>query len=215
MKANRIIYICGSDGSGKTTIIKELESSFIKQGYKTRHIWLRSPKIISKPLMAYCRIVGLTKYKTINNIRFGKHEFYKSKFVSWLFPILQLIDVKIKWYFEQKKIKNDEIVLFDRFSLDTLADLMVDTRRMNLHKTWIGKEFIKQIPGNTEIIVLKVDEKNIRARKEDTRYDELLDYKVLVYKLLSEDLNIKVIDNNNDYSLAIKKTFDYILDGKN
>ncbi|MDY7394084.1 hypothetical protein UMM65_02445 [Aureibaculum sp. 2210JD6-5] len=212
---NSIIYIAGSDGSGKTTILKEVEDRIIAQGHKTRHIWLRSPKIISKPLMAYCRLVGLTKRYTTDGVKYSKHEFYRSAFVSWIFPILQVIDFKIKWYFEKRKIKDNEIILFDRFSLDTLADLIVDTRKMNLHKTWIGKEFVKALPERTKMVILKVDENVIRERKKDTLHDELLKYKVDVYNLLSKDLNIKVIDNNNDYKTTLKDTFKFILNEEN
>lgn len=208
---NSTIYIAGSDGSGKTTILKDIEEKINSSGKKTKHIWLRSPKILSKPLLAYCRLIGLTKYKIIDGVRYGKHEFYKSSNVSWLFPILQLVDFKIKWFFERKKIKSNEIVIFDRFSIDTLADLMVDTRRMDLHKSWIGKEFIEAIPKNSKIVILKVDEAVIRKRKKDTLHDELLEDKVKVYNLLSKDLYIKVIDNNKDYNIVLEDAFNYII----
>jgi len=212
---NSIIYIAGSDGSGKTTILREIEDKIVSGGNKTRHIWLRSPKLTSKPLMAYCRLVGLTKYKIVDGIKYGKHEFYKSTFVSWLFPILQLLDFNIKWFMEKRKIKENEILLFDRFSIDTLADLIVDTRRMTLHKSWIGKSFINAIPENTKIVILKVDENVIRERKKDTLYDELLQDKINVYDLLSKDLNIKVIDNNKDYKCAFHEALNYIRYGQN
>ena len=208
---NSTIYIAGSDGSGKTTILKDIEEKINSSGKKTKHIWLRSPKILSKPLLAYCRLIGLTKYKIIDGVRYGKHEFYKSSNVSWLFPILQLVDFKIKWFFERKKIKSNEIVIFDRFSIDTLADLMVDTRRMDLHKSWIGKEFIEAIPKNSKIVILKVDEAVIRKRKKDTLHDELLEDKVKVYNLLRKDLYIKVIDNNKDYNIVLEDAFNYII----
>ena len=208
---NSTIYIAGSDGSGKTTILKDIEEKINSSGKKTKHIWLRSPKILSKPLLAYCRLIGLTKYKIIDGVRYGKHEFYKSSNVSWLFPILQLVDFKIKWFFERKKIKSNEIVIFDRFSIDTVADLMVDTRRMDLHKSWIGKEFIEAIPKNSKIVILKVDEAVIRKRKKDTLHDELLEDKVKVYNLLSKDLYIKVIDNNKDYNIVLEDAFNYII----
>lgn len=207
---DRVIYIAGSDGSGKTTILDDVEKELIKQSKKTRHIWIRSPKILSKPLMLYCRLAGLTKYKTIDGVKYGKHEFYKSRFVSMLFPILQLLDFKIKWYLEKKRIKPDEILLFDRFSLDTLADLMVDTKRMHLHQTSIGRSFIALIPENTKILIPLVDENTIRNRKKDTLYDEKLALKIKVYKKLGQDLNIKTVDNNKPYDEAIKNVFKYL-----
>jgi len=199
---NKIYYLCGPDGSGKTSYIEEIERKLISQDLVTRHIWIRSPKIFSKPLMAYCRLVGLTKYKIIDGVKYGKHEFYRSKFVSYLFPILQLIDFKIKWLMEQKKIRKDEIILFDRFSLDTLVDLMVDTNRMDLHASRIGRAFIRLLPQNTFTMFMNVDEQIIRQRKKDTLYDEHLDVKIKAYKILATSLNLQLIDNNRPFDIV-------------
>lgn len=207
---NEIIYITGADGSGKTTFLNDIESELISQEKVAKHIWIRSPKILSKPLMAYCRLKGLTKYKTINGVVYGKHEFYKSAFVSWLFPILQLFDFTIKWFIESKGIKSNEILLFDRFSLDTLADLMVDTNRLDLHKTWIGRSFINLIPINTTILIPIVSEDIIRNRKKDTLHDDHLKKKIEVYNILVKDLKIKSIDNNRNYKKAKNDFFIYL-----
>lgn len=101
------------------------------------------------------------------------------------------------------------ILLFDRFNLDTLADIMVDTRNYNLHKTGIGRKFIELSPVEAELLVLNVDEAIIRSRKKDTLFDEHLSYKVEVYKKLAEDLNIKVINNNKDFESVKKEVFKY------
>ena len=202
---NKIYYLCGPDGSGKTSYIEEIERKLKDRKNSTHHIWIRSPKILSKPLMVYCRLVGLTKYKTIDGVKYGKHEFYKSKMVSYLFPLLQLIDFKIKWKLEQRKIKENEIILFDRFSLDTLVDLMVDTNRMDLHKTWIGKAFIKLVPASTITMVMNVDEQIIRQRKKDTLYDEHLDVKIKAYKIIAASLNLPLIDNNRPFDTVKKE----------
>lgn len=207
---NRVIYIAGSDGSGKTTYLKKVEEELLSNKNITNRIWLRSPKITSKPLMVYCRLVGLTQRETIDGILFSRHDFYKSTFVSWLFPKLQLLDFKIRWYSERKKIKENEVVLFDRFSLDTLADLMVDTHKMDLHKTSIGKSFIKLLPKNIKIIVLHVDENVIRSRKEDTVHDKTLALRVKVYAILSKDLGLKVIDNNREFEIVKNEINNYL-----
>lgn len=204
------IYIAGPDGIGKTTYLLDIENELITKKIKTKHIWIRSPKITSKPLMAYCRLVGLTKRKTIDEIAYSTHEFYKSKFVSWVFPKLQLLDFKIKWYLERRKIKENEVVLFDRFSLDTLADLMVDTHLLDLHKTNIGKSFIKMLPKNIKIIILYVDENVIRSRKKDTVHDKNLALKIKVYKILSQDLGLKVIDNNRELEIVKRDINNYL-----
>lgn len=205
------IYITGPDGSGKTTYVKLIERHYKRLNYKVKNVWIRSPKILSKPLMAYCRVVGLTKYRYINGIRYGGHEFYRSRFVSSIFPVLQLIDFKIKWYFVKKTIENEfDYIIFDRFVFDTLADLMVDTERYDLHKSKIGKIFLNQLPDNTKTVVLLADAHNIRERKEDTRYDPLLDKKLKVYKILARDLNLIIIDNNLNLEVVKNNIFNQL-----
>jgi len=203
-------YITGPDGSGKTSYLKEVERKLIEQNKKYKHIWIRSPKITSKPLMLLCRITGLTKYKVIDGVKYGKHEFYRSKFVSWLYPILQYIDFRIKWYLEKRKLKKSEIALFDRHAIDTLIDIMVDTGKIVLHKKRLGKAFIRLIPKNTSIIVMDTKEAIIRSRKKDTLHDEHLAQKVNAYREVSESLGLKVIDNNRPYEEVKKDVFNYL-----
>jgi len=195
-------YLTGPDGSGKTTYLKEIEELLNKREEQTQHIWIRSPKIFSKPLMGFCRLVGLTKYDYIDGIKYGGHQFYRSKFISWLFPFLQLIDFYIKWLFQKRLIKNNITILFDRFVLDTLADLMVDTHRFDLHKTWVGKQFLKLMDKDFKIIVLKVDENIIKARKLDTKHDPNTAIKNEIYALLAKDLGLLEICNNREMEVV-------------
>ena len=210
---NKTIYLAGPDGIGKTTYINYIEETIIDK--KTRHIWIRSPKIVSKPLMLYCRLIGLTKYNVVNNVIYGVHDFHKSAFVSFVFPFLQLIDFKIKWFLEKQRICVNEVILFDRYNLDTLADLMVDTQKMHLHKTWLGKQFVKMLPSNSIVIILRVNESIIRERKIDTLYDEKLALKIKVYDVLSEDLGIKTIDNNGNISMVKKEILNFVNNDEN
>lgn len=190
-------YLTGSDGAGKTTLLENIKSKLNDNNIKNTYVWLRSPKITSKPLMVYCRLVGLTKYKIIDGEQYGVHDFHKSKMVSKIFPYLQLIDFKIKWYLKKRKIPKDDVILFDRFNIDTLADLMIDTKNLELHKTNIGKKFLNFLPNRMNVIILMVEEDIIRQRKKDTLYDENLNFKLKVYKKLAEDLDIKIVNNND------------------
>lgn len=203
-------YITGPDGSGKTSYLKEVEQKLIRQNIKYKHIWIRSPKITSKPLMLFCRITGLTKYKLIDSVKYGKHEFYRSKFVSWLYPFLQYIDFLIKWELEKRKLKDSEVLLFDRHALDTLIDIMIDTGKMDLHTKHIGKSFIRLIPKNCSTILMVVDEEVIRKRKIDTLHDEHLSQKIEAYKLVANYLYLKLINNNRPYEEVKKEVFKHL-----
>lgn len=206
---NKFIYFIGPDGSGKTTILKKIINDYKKS---FRHEWIRSPKIISKPLMLICRLIGLTKYKKIGNIKYGSHNFEKSKIVSLIFPYLQLLDFIIVWNLKKIFIMKNEIIIFDRFCIDTLADLMVSTKRMDLHKSWVGKEFIKLLPKKIIIMNLNVKESNIKKRKIDTKFDQSINQKIKIYKILCEYLKIKTFDNNSDLDVSYSNIKKYIDD---
>ena len=204
---NKSIYLIGTDGSGKTTYIKKIQK---KYNINFEYIWIRSPKIFSKPLMLICRIFRLTNYKYINNVKFGKHSFEKSKFVSHVYPYLQLLDFKIIWYLKKIFIQNNKNMIFDRFSIDTLADIMVSTKKMHLHKTWVGRQFVKSIPENTILLNIYVNEKNIKKRKFDTKFDDNIKLKIKVYKILCDYLNIPLFDNNKDITLVFDEICSYV-----
>lgn len=202
-------YITGPDGSGKSTYLKEIANELSGQGRIYRHIWIRSPKILSKPLMLYCRLVGLTSYKKIDGIVYGKHEFYKSRFVSAIFPYLQYIDFRLKWFFLKMNVGKNQIFLFDRFNLDTLVDLMVSTRNMDLDQSWVGRKFLDLSYPNTSLVILDVMEEIIRKRKKDTLFDENLGLKIKAYHKLSKEYHIPLINNNGDSTTTRNKIFEH------
>ena len=208
---NTAIYLTGPDGCGKTAHLEEIKRYLEEQGINYKHIWLRSPKILSKPLMLICRLVGLTKYINIEGVRYGKHEFYRSRIVSWLFPVLQLIDFKLKWYLLRQKLKKDEIVIFDRFAIDTLADLMSDTHRWDLHTTATGRKMLRLIPDPCKIIMLRADESVIISRKKDTLFDEQLSSKIKAFDILGKHLDLAEVDNNSDFKIAREEVIKHIV----
>ncbi len=196
------IYLAGSDGSGKSSLLTALKNELEQKGIMVSNVWIRSPKILSKPLMAYCRLRGYTKYYITDGIRYGNHNFSSSKFVSLLFPYLQYFDLRIVLWL--KRIPRG-VVFYDRFALDTLADIMVSTHRFDLHKKSIGKAFLRLLPPSVTILVVDVNEKIIRMRKPDTLHDPNLALKIKAYRILSKDLNIETLDNNSEFSSALEK----------
>lgn len=192
----KMIYCCGADGSGKSTYLREIELDLNKRGFKTCSLWIRSPKILSKPLMLYCHLIGLTKYRYIDGFKFGNHSFEKSLLVRSLFPVLQLIDFKLKWALLKRKGVNANYILMDRFVVDTLIDLMVSTKRFDLFRSWIGKSFFKMLPSDALMLCFDANAVLIRSRKADTQYDVNLDLKLNLYRKICDHLNIVSIVNS-------------------
>lgn len=205
------IYLTGPDGSGKSTLLEAIKNEMQKKGIETTTVWLRSPKIFSKPLMAYCRLKGYTKYYMKDGVKYGYHNFSSSKAVSFLFPFLQYIDFRIALLLKKRP---QGIILYDRFVLDTLADLMVSTRRLDLHKTWIGRRFLCLMPPSTKVFIIMVDELIIRQRKLDTLHDPNLSLKINIYGILAKDLNFEVLNNNGEFESTLTILKEYFVNNE-
>ena len=205
------IYLTGADGSGKSTLLNAIKIELQNGGIETTTVWLRSPKIFSKPLMAYCRLKGYTKYYMKDGVKYGYHNFSSSKAVSFLFPFLQYIDFRIALLLKKRP---QGIILYDRFVLDTLADLMVSTRRLDLHKTWIGRRFLCLMPPSTKVFIIMVDELIIRQRKLDTLHDPNLSLKINIYGILAKDLNFEVLNNNGEFESTLTILKEYFVNNE-
>lgn len=200
-KGPRFYYIAGPDGSGKSTHLEALREGLAAAGITGVHIWLRSPKLLSKPLLLFCRLAGFTRYETVEGIRTGTHDFYRSKLISWKYPWLQYLDMRIYMYLKVKRrFKARSVNVFlDRYVLDTLADLMVDTRRFDLHKKPVGRLFLKLMPPLESIVILDAEEEVMRKRKRDVSVDPNVAFKLKAFRTLAQDLGITLIDNNREF----------------
>lgn len=200
-------YISGPDGSGKTTHAMVLLDKLHSRHIDAKYVWCRSPKFLSKPLLAYCRLVGLTKYWEENGIKVGTHHFYKSKLVSKIYPWLQFFDMMIFKFFKiilPFYIKRKSIII-DRFVYDTLVDLMVDTNRYNMYTENVGKHFLKMMPTGAKVVFLDVDEDTLRKRKRDVSVDPNLKLKRELFLNLAKNLKIMVINTAQQYKIVEKK----------
>ena len=83
-----LIYVMGIDGSGKSTVSEYLADELREKGYDVDVVWLRFNHVITKPLLGFCRLIGLTRYETCDGIRVGYHDFYKSSVISFFFILL-------------------------------------------------------------------------------------------------------------------------------
>lgn len=195
----KYIYICGSDGSGKSTQIKLLSEYFdtIKEPYE--YCYFRYPRFFTKILLFIAKILNYTKYVSKGNVKLWYHEIYRSSILSVLYPIIFIIDVKILWKIKLIHISNNiKNVILDRFILDILIDVMVETNNYDLHNSKIGKMYIKTIPNNTKIVMLFADYDIIKNRRPDLMIDEWLKKRILLYEKISQ--KYEIIKINADQS---------------
>ncbi len=174
-RPGRLICLSGVDGVGKTTHAKLLVQTLRAAGRPSRYVWLRYTHYVSLAVLAVARLLGLTRYQTINGVRYGSWEFHRNRVIAAVFPWTVLIDMAAKsagslyW-----RLWRGEWVVADRFVPDILVDLMVATARRDLHRHLVGRLFRGLIPAGARIVILDVAEDDLRARRPDLVHEPSL-----------------------------------------
>ena len=180
-KLPRYIYFCGPDGAGKSTQIKLLTNFFSRNGHIYQYRYFRYPRIFTRLILFFGKILDYTSYERYGEINLWYHEFYKSKMLSKIYPIMFLIDLLIIWNLSKVNRSRFDYIILDRFVIDILVDISLETNRPNIFKEKIGKIFLGIIPPKTKIIMLNADYVTIKKRREDLQFDKWLNKRIERY----------------------------------
>lgn len=201
---NRTMFICitGIDGVGKTTHVNLIIEYLRGKGIKCQYKWLRFHHLFSLPLLAFCRVVGYTRASTLENYqKCSYHEFYKSRFISSVYPWILFVDT---FLFTTIKVYIPMFfgisIVSDRFIYDTLIDVAVATRDHKIYKKTVGKLFLKLIPKNAHFVMLALDKSIILSRRPELKEDLTFDERYALYEKFSSQFNIDVEDNGDSTS---------------
>jgi len=191
-----LICIAGIDGSGKTTVAKQL----IKLHYSFKYIWARWEPFILYPLIWF---VNRNKGKESNiekhykSKKNKKQKLLRSNIVKgiWLFLgeidyLLQLIFKFYMPYLFNKKIICDRYI-YD-FYIDQAINLSVTS---DVFTAFLKKRiFFYVFPKPTHVIYINVSSDVGFNRKQDGTSLEYLDERKLFYDKLSNIYNVTIID---------------------
>lgn len=193
-----LIFITGVDGSGKSYFAKRLIEELHLLGIPVQHLWSRFNNILSKPLLAFCRLIGLNYYETENGTLMGYHDFEKSKIISWCFIVCQLIDIWIVTLFKiWPRIISGEILVCDRGAYDTLIDIMVDTKNGSLCDSKIARAFLFLLPRHHRVFFLWRQPEEIYRSRPDVIIDRNFEFRYQLYLSCADTFGWSIIDNNN------------------
>lgn len=208
----RFIYFAGVDGSGKSTYVDLLIKEFKQRGLKAKRVWLRFNYLFTKPVLLYCRIVGLTRRPLRGGKKISVHDFYKSPSIGKTIQYLHFFDTYIHYFFKVYLVKifTGTYILCDRFVYDILADFMIENRDFDLPKKPIAKSLLKLIPKDAKVLYFSVSKSEILKRKPSVLIDdEDFDLKYDVYRKLENYFDFDVIDNDGTlecvYPIILKK----------
>jgi len=196
-KKTQVIIFCGLDGSGKTTQANKLVEYFRNNKIKFHYSWMRYPNKFSLPFAAFLRIMNLSGYpipetKKKSGIKnLSSHETLKKWWKKVVLYDLKLVS-KSKVF---KPLKEGHILILDRFVIDTVVELAINTGEESLIEK-ILQDFSILIPENSKIFFLDV-EPDISYQRNKEESIEVLRRKRNLYLKLCEILNISVIDAKN------------------
>jgi thymidylate kinase len=201
----KIISFSGIDGCGKSTILDTIRHRIEKEGKSTRYVWLRYNHYLTKFLLGVCRIIRLTKYEYPNGIRVGYHEFYRSKYFSFLFILLTFIDtlyISIVTVY-LPAIFTKKIIFCDRWVFDILVDLEIDTRINFSKHIFVKKIFKKLIPHTAVCFLIRRNLDQVKAQRIEHTYDRNFMQRFQLFERLVKDKRLIVVENNKELKSTI------------
>ena len=203
----QIVSLSGVDGCGKTAIINELRVMLAARGQRSRYVWLRYNHYTSKILLGFCRLAGLTRYEKKGGVRVGYHDFEKSRIVSWLFVATTYLDTLlaslVKVYVPS--LFGSTVIYCDRWIVDIMVDLEIDTGLRFERDTWPGRLFWRLVPARCRCLVIDRDEGKLKAARPENAIDADFDQRIALYRRHAADPRITALRNDGSVAEAAER----------
>ena len=197
MSRGRLICILGPDGSGKTTLASGLVRRFEENDVRASLTWFRFQHFFVLPILALCRVIGLTEYVHADGYRFGVWRFYRSRLLRKVTPMAMLVDT---WLFSMIRVwlplMLGETLVCDRHVHDTLVDLMLGTHEPELDRSMVGRCFLRLVPRDAQVFVVDAPPETIIERRPAMAHDPTLAERRRLYQALARRHGLTVIDNS-------------------
>ena len=210
----RFICLVGVDGSGKSTFARMVEKELTARGYRTKYVWLRMNYMLTRPLLLYCRLTGLTRRPTINGQKISIHEFQNAPVVATLVQYLHWIDTALAYFFKAylpMRLRGETIIC-DRFVYDILIDFIVESGDSDLHDRLIWRLLLSLMPEDAKVFLIKANREVIIERRPDVLVmDPYFDVRFAEYAALESRYGLQAVDNNDAKEKALSDILSKVL----
>jgi glycosyltransferase involved in cell wall biosynthesis/thymidylate kinase len=199
----RLIALCGVDGTGKSFLCEHLRRHFAEAGIANRHVWSRFRNYLSKPLLALARLTGHNYKVETGGVRIGYHDFVGRPWLVWPFLALQAVDqvLDIFWRYH---LGRREPILGDRCVLDTLVDLAIDTGLDDVVIDRLGPLLVALLPRPRLVVLIERHPLRIQEQRPDALLDRHFHRRRLLYRRLAERFDLPVVDNNGPVARTLE-----------
>lgn len=206
-----VIIFSGIDGSGKSTHARLLYKYAKLKGLKVRYIWLRFFALITYPLFLYARLFKRTILVNVPYVA-KVHIFWIDPVLKFLYPRLLLLDILIRFFIELMLtyVKRIDLLIIDRFVMDTAIDLIYETRDPSFLKSLIARTSLALLSKyHYGLLTFIADPHVIVERKKDILSLKEITTKYCLYGIFAERL-LNIRPWNTTY-VSVSDTVKFVL----
>lgn len=192
----RITALSGVDGAGKSTQLAMLDHYLRSKGFKTYYLWLRWFSAFTYLLYLYARVMRRTIIvKRSRPVHM--HVFWIDKALRILYPRFLLLDLLLRFHVGRFMawIERVDVLIIDRSFLDTIVDLLWETRNTGFLRDPMMRIVWSAISKMNTIILLVEPEEAIRRKKDIVSFKEI-ECKKNCFEVIAKYLNIPIINTS-------------------
>jgi len=216
-KKGMLICFIGIDGSGKTTIAKNVSEKLKENGIECQYLYGRVNPVVSRFLMWVGRKFLLKRKKrsifheyneyTTQKKRVLKSNIFSKTFIySLLFDQVIQANIKIKPYLLVKKI-----VICDRYIFDTvITDISANLDYSGDETINLINKLFRMVPKPDAIFLIDVPEEIAYSRKNDVPHINYLKERRNLYLNVTKAFEVTTLDGTKSINEISKYTYTYI-----
>lgn len=203
MRKRFFICFVGIDGSGKSTLSKQLVHSLKENGIETNYVWNRYIPILMKLPMIIANKVVFKKneiYENYSVYSSKKKALFSNNFLSIIYENMLMFDYVIQMIYKVKvPLLLGKSIVCDRFIFDTIiSDLAVDLNYSETKTISFLNKYLKISPKPDIIFLIDAPEEIAFMRKNDTPSIEYLKERRKICLLLEKPFNMVYIDGTRN-----------------
>lgn len=198
---NALICFTGIDGSGKTTIAKEIDQKLRKNNVNSIYVYGRVIPTISRLFMWLGRVFILKKrkssiFKDYTNYSNEKSKIFSNVFLAKLFELIMLADHIIQINLKIRiLLLLEKCVICDRYIHDTvITDISANLGYDSVQSNILIKKTLSLVPKPDLIFYIDIPEEIAYSRKDDVPHINYLQIRKKLYDDLERSFEIIKID---------------------